>query len=212
MCAFEGEAFVDFVDHHPQVMFDGEVGDGLQFFAVEHHPGGVVRVGEENRPGARGDGLGQHGGIEPETGICRARHPHQRCTGGLERRLVSHVHRVQGNHFITAVEQAHRSDEQRVLRPGRDDHAGRWHLTVEQWAVAGGDAFAQGLAPGDLGVMSVALAQRFNGGIGNEIGRGEIRVTNTENDHILTTALGFKACIVNIPGGHSVARNPLNKG
>ena len=210
--ALEREALIDLVHHHPQVMGDGEVGNALQLFAGQHHAGGVVRVGEENRPGFRGDGFGQHGGIEPETGVRRAWHAHQRCTGGLECRFVGHVHRVEGNHFVAGSEQAHRGGEQRVLRPGDDDHVGGLQLTVEQLAVAVGDGFAQGLATGDFGVVGVALAQGVDRGIGDEIGGGEIRVTDAEDDHILAPALGFKRCVVNIPGGNAVACYPLNKG
>ena len=103
-------------------MGDGEVGDGLQLFAVEHHAGGIVRIGKENRPGARGNGLGQHRRVEAEVVARRTGDPHQRGAGGLEGGFVSHVHRIEGNHLVAGTEQAHRRNEQRILRTGHRNH------------------------------------------------------------------------------------------
>ncbi|MNI58915.1 hypothetical protein D3C73_1140500 [compost metagenome] len=154
----EGQAFVDLVHHHPKVMGDGEVGDALQLFAAEYHAGWVVRVGEENGAGARCDRLGQHGGVEAKPCVCRTGHAHQRGAGGLECRLVGHVHRIEGNHLVTGTEQAHRGDEQGVLRAGHGDHAGSLQLAIEQLGVPCGDGFAQGQAPGDFGVVGIPFA------------------------------------------------------
>ncbi|MNQ93528.1 hypothetical protein D3C85_1090000 [compost metagenome] len=207
-----GEALVDLVHHHPQVMGNGEVGDGLQLFATQYHTGGVVRVGEENRPGARGNGLGQHGGIEAETRVRRTGHPHQRGAGRLEGRFVGDVHRIEGNHFVAGTEQAHRGGEQGVLRTCRENDVGRLQFAVDQLAVAAGNGLAQGLATGDFGVVGIPFAQGVDGGIGNEIGSGEIRVADAEDDHVLAVALCRVGRVVNIPGGNALATDPFNKG
>ncbi|MNI71129.1 hypothetical protein D3C73_1269870 [compost metagenome] len=51
----------------------------------------------------------------------------------------------------------------------------------------------------------------MDGGIGDEIGGGEIRVAYAEDDHILAPTLGFIRGVVNVPGGHAVAGYPFNK-
>ncbi|MNU73739.1 hypothetical protein D3C71_632260 [compost metagenome] len=200
----ERQAFIDLVHHHPQVMGDGEFGDGLQLFAVEHHAGGIVRVGQENRPGPGRDGLGQHRRIDTKIIVRRARHPHQCGAGSLERCFVGHVHRVEGNHFVTGAEQAHRSHEQGVLRARHGNHVFSLQFATEQLAVARRNGFAQRQATSNFGVVSVTFAQRVDGGIGDEVGSGEIRVADTENDHILAPAARFECRVVNIPGGYAL--------
>ncbi|MNH40210.1 hypothetical protein D3C79_1014990 [compost metagenome] len=52
----------------------------------------------------------------------------------------------------------------------------------------------------------------MDGGIGNEIGSGEIRVADAEDDHVLAIALRSVGRVVNIPGGNALATDPFNKG
>ena len=73
-------------------------------------------------------------------------------------------------------------------------------LTVEQLAITSGDGFAQRLATGNFGVVGITFAQRLDGGVSDEIRGGEIRVADTEDDHILAATPCFKRRIVNIPG------------
>ena len=122
MFALEHQALIDLIHHDPQVMGDGQVGDRLQLFAVEHHASGIVGIGKENRPGAGSNGLGQHCRVEAEIVARRTGHPHQRGAGGLEGGFVSHVHRIEGNHLVAGTEQAHRRNEQRILRTGHRNH------------------------------------------------------------------------------------------
>ncbi|MCY1463578.1 hypothetical protein D9M71_814860 [compost metagenome] len=79
-------------------------------------------------------------------------------------------------------------------------------------AVAAGNGLAQGLATGDFGVVGIPFAQGVDGGIGNEIGSGEIRVADAEDDHVLAVALRSAGRVVDIPGGNALATDPFNKG
>ncbi|MNG01457.1 hypothetical protein D3C84_844390 [compost metagenome] len=53
--------------------------------------------------------------------------------------------------------------------------------------------------------MGVPFSQRLDGCVGDEIRRREIRIADTENDHILTIAAGFERRIVNIPGSNALS-------
>ncbi|MNY27391.1 hypothetical protein D3C86_1612980 [compost metagenome] len=79
-------------------------------------------------------------------------------------------------------------------------------------AVAAGNGLAQGLAAGDFGVVGIPFTQGVDGSVGDEIGGGEIRVADAEDDHVLAFALCRVGCVVDIPGGNALATDPFNKG
>ncbi|MNE42974.1 hypothetical protein D3C80_1371260 [compost metagenome] len=158
---------MDLVDHHPQVMGDGESGDGLQGFRV------ALRAGQVNCPGPRGNRLGQRCGFR------RDRHLHQLDAAGLERRLTGQDHRIEDNHLVTCGQQAHRRDKQGVLRPVQRDHARGLQLTVQPFAVVLGKRLAQGHSFGRFAVVGVTFSWHIKIGVGDEIGGGKIRGANT---------------------------------
>ncbi|MNG27300.1 hypothetical protein D3C84_1124020 [compost metagenome] len=102
------------------------------------------------------------------------------------------------------MQQAHRGDVQGVLRAGDGDDVVGLQRALEQRAVAGGDGFPKGEAAGDFSVVRVALAQGFDGCVGDELRGGEIRVTDAQYDHILAPALGFEGFVVDVPGGDTL--------
>ncbi len=208
----EHQAFIHLIHHDPEVMGVGQVGDGLQFLRVKDHAGGVVRVGEENRPGTWRNRRAERLRIQAKARLRRTRHAHQRCTAGLERGFVGDVHRVEHQHFITGLQQAQRADEQRVLCTGHDDDVFGSHRPRQGVAVACCDGVAQWGAARDFGVVGITVAQCTDGRVGNKGRRGKIRIADAEDDDVLTLAGGVERGVVDVPGGDALPCNSLNKG
>ncbi|MCY1357505.1 hypothetical protein D9M69_440020 [compost metagenome] len=175
---FEGEAFVDFVHHHPEVMLARQFGDGFQLAGIEHHAGGVVRIGEEDGAGAFADGRAQGREVRPEAAFGGARHPHQVGAGGLEGGLVGDVDRVEDDDFVPLFQQAPGGGVEAVLRAGHQYGAVGRHRLPGQPTMQVGDGLAQFGTAGHVAVVRVAGLQRLDGGVGDGFGGGDIRVAD----------------------------------
>ncbi len=150
--------------------------------------------------------------IQAKARFRRARYAHQCCAAGFERGFVGDVHRVEHQHFIAGLQQAQRTDEQRVLRTGHDDHVFRYERAAQGFAVACRDGIPQGWATGYFGVVGVTVAQGADGGVGDERWCGEIGIADAEDDNVFALAGGLERGVVDVPGGDALPCNSFDEG
>ncbi|MNC68074.1 hypothetical protein D3C75_1186270 [compost metagenome] len=77
--------------------------------------------------------------------------------------------------------------------------------------MAFGDALAQHPLAAHIGIVGIAAAQAFHGGIDDRHRRVEIRVAHREQQNVLALCLQGQGAVVNIPRGGAVTGDALSQ-
>ena len=106
---------------------------------------------------------------------------------------VTGVTRVGHEHFVAGINQGQTSQLQGGRGTRRDHNPMGGDLQAKARRVPVADAFAQGRQARGLGVLGLAIAHGFLGGLLNQRRCGEVRFANVEKNHRLVR-LGDLLC------------------
>ena len=200
MDSVEDEAVVDLVDHDPEIVPPGHDRHLSQLRFRHDGPGGIVRVGHEDGSGARRHGSFEVGDPGPEAVLGRRWDPDERRARGRDRGLIGQVHRLDHDDLVPRLAQRQGRGEQPILRTRHHHDVFVLRRDARASLQEMSDRGPQGRFPRNGGVMRVAGPQSRDGPLDDRLRGREVRVADTEQDHVFAAGLGLSGRGVDVPG------------
>ena len=201
-----GEARVDLVAQHPEVVALRDRGDCFQLLAGGDQSGRVVRSIEEDRPRARRHRTAERVRVEAKALGRRERNIDPHRARRIDHAVVGHVARLEDGDLVAGIGDAQRTGKQRTLRAREHHHVLRAHRLCSQLLVVTGDGLAQQRIAGGRPVARAPAPHAAPCFIDDRRRGVEVRVAYGQQDHVLARLLPLPGEIVDIPhpGGFDV--------
>ncbi len=178
---------VDLIREDQQIVDDGDLGDGLQYFHPQHRPAWIMRRVEHNHLGLWGDRTLQIGRINLEPVLLSEGHVDWLCFGQLGAIKVMQPGRVRDQHLIPGIKQRQHRHQDGLIGSHRHHYlilgVNPYAILLEQLF---GDGFSQLRSPIIGGIMYKALIQGLLGGRLDVLRRVEIGPSHLEVDYVPT--------------------------
>ena len=177
---------VDLVAEHQQLVLAHHLGDGLQILPLHHRAGGVVRVGQNQGLGARGDGPAHVLRLQAEFLLRPGQDAHGRAAGEDDAGAVAHVARLGDQHLVARLQDHPQGRVDGLAGPHRHRHLGGGIvLHAEAPVQVQADLLAQ-LQQAPVGrVGGLPVEQAVDGRLADVVGRHEIRLAHAQGDDAL---------------------------
>ena len=168
-----GDAPVDVVGHHPEIVALRQRGEPLQI--VDHRAGGIARRVEDDHPRPRRDGA--LGGVEVEA--VERWHRDGHAAAEAHHRRVDGKARIGDQHLVAGLDGGEHPVEDGGLGSGADHHLvdARAHAAPQELLA---DGLAQLRQPRGRTIAGVPVAQRPHAGLDDVRGRGKVRLADFE--------------------------------
>jgi len=188
------QARVDLVADQPQIVLLSERRDRCQLRFVEYHATRIVRGCPDDGARVLGNQAGEGSQIGSEiTARGCSNHPRTR---RLERGRICWIHWVERDDLVAHPGNTHRRHEQRVLCSGQIHDVVGIGTLAGALCVCCGYRLAYRASPGSGAVVRVARLQPFDS-LGNDSRRRiEVRVADTEDDHVFAAVAGSQSRVV----------------
>ena len=108
--AVEHDLFVDLVGHHQQVVFDGDLGQFLQFFARIDAPGGIGRVDQDDHARTGAEPIPDRCAVQRKIARTVQRRRNHHAARKFDLVDVLRVVRRKQHHLVTRVQGGHAGD------------------------------------------------------------------------------------------------------
>ena len=183
--AVVGHVIVDLVRHHRDVGKPLEAGDQLVDLAPRCHPAGRIgRRVHDQQPRPRRDQPERLLGGERKAVLLADRHRNRPRPGILDHRAIDRKTGIGIEDVGARLAEHQDRHEHRRLAAGQDHHLVGRDAHREALVQVGGDRLAQRRDPDRRGVAVMAVAQRLDGRLDDELGSAEIGLADAEVDDV----------------------------
>jgi hypothetical protein len=195
----ESKIRVDLVAHYPQIMAKRDFGDAFELFAGHDHAGWIVRRIQQNHARAFGNGGLELVRVQMKAAVHVQRHIHPGRPGSIDDALVGHVAGFRHQHLVTRLHQTKGRRIQAILCARTNHHLPGLDALPGQGRVPRHQRFTKFRAASESTVVRAPRPEACYRCVGDGRRRAEVRIADTQKNHVLAALLSLPGLVVNRP-------------